>query len=126
MTHAPQSVTSAGEIVAAVYAAANRIPDPCGLAQAASIGMVDMGLIRKIDAYREGNAWCVTVRARVTSPECLHFVYFEKELRAALDEIPEIGRVEIDWDAGLDWTPDDMSEAARARLQERRKRLSRD
>jgi metal-sulfur cluster biosynthetic enzyme len=113
-----------GEIVAAVRDMANRIPDPCGLAQAVSIGMVDMGLVRSVEAVREDGAWSVTIRARVTSPECLHFVYFERELRAALRARSDIGQVHVEWDSGLDWLPDDMSEAARTRLRQRRHQIA--
>jgi metal-sulfur cluster biosynthetic enzyme len=111
-------------IIADVRDLANRIPDPCGLAQALSIGMVDMGLVRSVEAVREHGAWNITVRARVTSPECLHFVYFERELRAALGARADIGQVHIEWDSGLDWLPEDMSEAARARLRERRHQIA--
>ena len=36
-------------IVSCLREAANQIPEPCGMAQGLSIGMVDMGLIRDID-----------------------------------------------------------------------------
>jgi len=114
---------AARELVARVRDMANQIPDPCGLAQSQSIGMADMGLLRAIEAVNKNGAWSVTIRARVTSPECLHFVYFERELRAALRTLPEIGEVHVEWDNGLDWTPEDMNDVARARLRERRNRV---
>jgi len=103
--------------------AANAIPDPCGLAQGLSIGMHDMGLIREIEVRALGGRWQVKVRARLTSPDCLHFVYFERELRAAASAMPEVARLDIEWDGEQDWTPESMSEAQRARLKERRAKL---
>ena len=63
------------------------------------------------------------VRARVTSPDCLHVVYFERELRAAAKAIPEVGQVEIQWDGGYDWTPECMSESLRIEMKQRREKL---
>ena len=83
-----------------------------------------MGLIREIDVRRSGKVWNVLLRARVTSPDCLHFVYFERELLAAAKQIPEIGHVEIEWDGGFDWTPESMSEAVRIRMKERRAKIA--
>lgn len=111
------------EIVERVRRTANQVLDPCGLAQAVSIGLVDMGLVREVVAERRSDGWEVTIHARVTSPECLHFVYFEREIRAALEADPHIRKITIEWQNGLDWTPNDMSAATRQRLRERREKL---
>jgi metal-sulfur cluster biosynthetic enzyme len=115
------TTNSAAEGIATrIRDAANRIPDPCGMAQGLSVGMLDMGLIREIEVRQSEKHWDVTVRARVTSPDCLHFVYFERELRAAVAAIPEIRFFSVEWDGGYDWTPESMSEAIRTRMKQRR------
>lgn len=103
-----------------ILAAANQILEPCGLAQGLSVGMVDMGLIRGVDVEHRDSGWSVRVRARVTSPDCLHFVYFERELRAAITEILEVAEINIEWTDGSDWTPDEMSDSLREQLKARR------
>ena len=101
---------------------ANRIKEPCGLAQGLSVGMVDMGLIRDVEVKAcDGGRWNVHVRARVTSPDCLHFVYFERELRAAVVNIVDVAEFSIEWSDGSDWTPDCMSADLRGQLKERRR-----
>jgi metal-sulfur cluster biosynthetic enzyme len=111
-------------IVRRVLDEANRIWEPCGLAQGLSVGMVDMGLIRDVEVKPcEGEQWNVHVRARVTSPDCLHFVYFERELRAAIANIADVAEVFVEWSDGSDWTPDCMSADLREQLKERRRRM---
>jgi metal-sulfur cluster biosynthetic enzyme len=115
--------TLSEQLVERVLAAANQILEPCGMAQGLSIGMVDMGLIAGVDVNRRDSRWHVKVRARVTSPDCLHFVYFERELRSAIAAIAEVEKIDVVWtDYGSDWTPDDMSPQIRRRLNERRQR----
>lgn len=92
------------------------------MAQGLSIGMVDMGLIAGVDVDRRESRWHVKVRARVTSPDCLHFVYFERELRAAIAGIADVEKVDIEWTDGSDWTPEDMSPQLREQLYGRRKK----
>ena len=110
-------------IMRQILDAANYIKEPCGLAQGLSVGMVDMGLIRDVEVKECGSGgWNVHVRARVTSPDCLHFVYFERELRAAVLKIVDVAEFFIEWSDGADWTPDSMSADLREQLKERRRR----
>jgi metal-sulfur cluster biosynthetic enzyme len=114
--HQPQKLAEC------ILVAANRILEPCGLAQGLSVGMVDMGLIRGVDVDQRDSGWSVRVRARVTSPDCLHFVYFERELRAAIAAIAEFERIDVEWIDGSDWSPDDMSPQLREQLNDRRRK----
>ncbi len=110
-------------IVRRVLDEANRIKEPCGLAQGLIVGMVDMGLIRDVEVKAcGGERWNVHVRARVTSPDCSHFVYFERELRAAIANVVDVAAVFIEWSDGSDWTPECMSADLREQLKERRRR----
>ena len=112
----------AENLVRRILDEANRILEPCGMAQGLSVGMVDMGLINGVDVERCQSGWDVRVRARVTSPDCLHFVYFERELRAGMNAIPGIRTVSVEWGDGSDWTPESMSATLREQLRERRQK----
>ncbi|MFM9883941.1 MAG: hypothetical protein ACKVQT_13030 [Burkholderiales bacterium] len=110
------------DLVARVRAAANAVPDPCSLAQGHPIGMTDMGLIRSVKVVAAPGGWHVRIQARVTAPDCLHMVYFERELRAAVTSMPGVAGIEFEWDGGYDWTPEAMAESVRVALKQRRER----
>jgi metal-sulfur cluster biosynthetic enzyme len=104
------------DVVALVHEVANQVHDPCGLAQGFKIGITDRGLMRSVKAQLSETGWIVAVRIRLTSPGCLYYFYFEQELRQRLTAYVEIAALEISWDEVLDWTPDDLSEAAQVQF----------
>lgn len=111
-------------IVELVMSASNEIYDPCGLAQGASVGMADMGLIRSVDATQvECGQWHVKVTIRFTSPGCFYFGYFERRLAEVLEPYQELD-LEVGWDDKLDWTPADLAPSARLKLEAVRREIS--
>ena len=103
------------EVIAKIREKANEIHDPCGLAQGAAIGLVDMGLIRCLQARPNSDGhWTVDLTLRFTSPGCLYFSYFEDRLTAAA--VIEGIELNIQWDERFDWTPNDMAATARRKL----------
>jgi metal-sulfur cluster biosynthetic enzyme len=111
-------------IVELVMNASNDIHDPCGLAQGASIGMADMGLIRAVEATRtDRGRWHVKVTIRFTSPGCFYFGYFERRLAEVLEPYPELD-LAVEWDDRLDWTPADLALSARQKLAAVRRQIS--
>ena len=110
------------QVVAYVKAAINEVTDPCSQALGVAIGLGDMGLLWKLEVEPAGGGWSVRLTLRLTSPGCLYFVYFEDSIRERIDH-PSIESLEIAFDSGLDWTPDDMAPSARRRLQAYRSRL---
>ena len=117
-----ESADGAAPLIDRIRAAANAIPDPCSLAQGYPVGMTDMGLLRTVEARPTTAGWRVHIQARVTAPDCLHMVYFERELRDAVAGMPEVAALTFAWDGGYDWTPADMSPAVQRALRERRER----
>jgi metal-sulfur cluster biosynthetic enzyme len=106
---------SEAEVIAKIREKANEIHDPCGLAQGAAIGLVDMGLIRCLTARPDSDGhWTVDLTLRFTSPGCLYFSYFEDRLNAAA-AIEGI-ELKIRWDDRFDWTPNEMASGARRKL----------
>ena len=121
---------------------ANEIVDPCSAAQAFPIGLVDMGLLLAVTltpAGATGGAPAgvggragggaaegqvdVRLRLRTTGPGCFYVVFFERELRARVEALPEVASLALVWDAAWDWTPDAIAPAAREALAVRRRRL---
>ena len=115
-----KTLNSKEQVVAFVQAQANEVYDPCGLALGVSIGIADMGLIRSINVECLETGWHVKLNLRFTSPGCLYFVYFERELGQRLAAVSQIVSLEIEKDHVLDWTPDDLSESAQSKLKEYR------
>ena len=83
----PGAGRSAG-IEERIVALANEIVDPCSAAQSVQVGLVDMGMLLRVEiAPAAGGAaaaarWDVTLHLRTTGPGCLYVVFFERELRA--------------------------------------------
>lgn len=111
---------------------ANEIVDPCSAAQAFPIGLVDMGLLLAVElapaaggVAAGGAAGSVDVRLRLrtTAPGCFYVVFFERELRARIEALPQVASLALEWDGAWDWTPDEIAPAAREALAERRRRL---
>jgi metal-sulfur cluster biosynthetic enzyme len=102
---------------------ADTIHDPCGMAAGIRLGLNEMGLLRQIQAEPDPEGWSITMQLRLTSPGCLYFFAFKDNLEERLSAHPQISRVVVDWDQSLDWTPEDLTPAARSRLDHRRRSL---
>ena len=82
-----------------------------------------MGLLRQVRTEPEADGWSVRVQLRLTSPGCLYYFAFKDNLEERLAAHPQISSVVVDWDPSLDWTPEDLSQAAQSKLEERRREL---
>jgi metal-sulfur cluster biosynthetic enzyme len=98
---------------------ADDVCDPCGMAIGLNVGLAEMGLIRELDVQPEPNGWHVRMRLRLTSPGCQYFFFFREELEKRLLAHPEFASAAIEWDQELDWTPADMAQSARSRIDAR-------
>jgi len=104
-----------------VRAALNAIIDPCSRAAGAPAGLVDMGLIRRLEVRPvQPGLVDVHVVIGVTEYACLIGPSFAAEARKRLAPMAGIRELEIDLDGEFDWDPQDMSPAYQARLTERR------
>lgn len=102
---------------------ADGIHDPCGMATGVRLGLNEMGLLRRVHTEPDPEGWNVRVQLRLTSPGCVYFFAFKDNIEERLTAHPQISRVVVDWDPTLDWTPEDLSPAARSKLEERRRSL---
>ena len=98
----------AEERIAAVL---DEIHDPCSIATGDPLGLREMGLVERIDVAADG---AVHVGIRLTSPTCIMVGLFRSEIE---DRLRALGApaVEVSFDGGLDWSPDDMTEEVRRR-----------
>ncbi|MDT7677807.1 MAG: hypothetical protein QOD82_5709 [Pseudonocardiales bacterium] len=103
-----------------VRAVLNQIIDPCSRVAGAPVGLVDMGLIRRLSVTPGVGTVDVHMVIGVTEYGCLLAPSFADEARKLLDALPGIGVIDIELDAEFDWEPQDMSVAYRRHLAERR------
>ena len=113
---------SKSEVDAYITGEVNQVLDPCSQAMGILIGLSDMGLVRELDVEPLDGGWSVRLTLRLTSPGCLYFVYFEESIRQRITD-PSVKRLQIDFDSGLDWTPEAMAPQAQRRLRAYRSRL---
>lgn len=76
------------------------------------IDIVNLGLLRSVQV----NAGKAEVRFTVTTPACPLSSYIENEIRGCLWQLPGITEIEVECVYEPAWTPEDMSESARAAL----------
>jgi metal-sulfur cluster biosynthetic enzyme len=111
------------ELLEYIRRTADTIHDPCGMATGVRLGLNEMGLVRRVETEPDAEGWSVRMQLRLTSPGCLYFFAFKDNLEERLTAHPQISRVVVDWDPSLDWTPEDLSPAARSKLEQRRREL---
>lgn len=117
------TLSTENEVATLVRSVANDIYDPCGMAMGLKLGLVEMGIVNEVTAVPGDDGWHVGVHLQLTSPGCQYFFYFQQELESRLTEHPDVAKVTIGWDNGLNWTPEDLQASARAKLQAREVRL---
>ena len=93
-------------------AALDRVSDPCSIAHGVPLGLVEMGLVKKVERLQDGE---LAVELRLTSPFCEMVGYFSRELEKECLKVPSISGVGVTFDRGFDWTEDAMTAEARAR-----------
>jgi metal-sulfur cluster biosynthetic enzyme len=103
-----------------VRAVLNQIIDPCSRVAGAPVGLVDMGLIRRLTLTPAFDVVDIHMVIGVTEYGCLLAPSFASEARKLLDALPGVGAIDIDLDEDFDWEPDDMSVDYRRHLAERR------
>jgi metal-sulfur cluster biosynthetic enzyme len=112
-----------GQVLEHIRRTADTVHDPCGMAVGVRLGLTEMGLLRQIQAEQDADGWSVRVQLRLTSPGCQYFFMFKDNLEERLAEHPQISYAVVNWDPTIDWTPEDLTPAARSKLEKRRRAL---
>jgi metal-sulfur cluster biosynthetic enzyme len=107
---------------ARVWTILNTIVDPCSRAAGATAGIADMGLVRQLEVQQGPEGASIRVVIGVTEPGCLMGAAFVNDARKLLQELPGVAEVQVSMDHAFDWTPEDMSPAYHARLEQLRQR----
>jgi metal-sulfur cluster biosynthetic enzyme len=89
-------------VIAQVMEQLNRVQDPCSVAASRPMGLVDMGLIDRLDISTSGEA---DVYLRLTSPACYLMTYLESAVIEKVSACAEVTAVRVHPDEGLDWSP---------------------
>ena len=76
------------------------------------LDIVELGLLRSV-RIQEGTA---EVRFTVTTPACPLSSFIEDQIRACLWQVPGLVDIDVACEYEPAWTPEDMSDAARAAL----------
>jgi metal-sulfur cluster biosynthetic enzyme len=115
-------MASAQQVERAVLAVADEIRDPCSVAAAEPLGLVEMGLIRRVEVVpTAAGDHRVTVHLRLTAPGCLYWLYFERELQNRVGAIEGVATLRVDRDRSYDWDESEIAPAARERLRRGRR-----
>jgi metal-sulfur cluster biosynthetic enzyme len=96
---------------ARVREALREVVDPCSAATGSNLNIVEMGLVEAIDVT-DGH---VTVSMRLTTPACFMIPQFDREITASVEPLDGVASVDLETDAGLEWSEELMSEEARER-----------
>jgi metal-sulfur cluster biosynthetic enzyme len=95
----------------------NAIVDPCSAALAEPVGIVDLGLIERIEVA----GGQIDVVLLPTSPQCLFVGLFEEEIEQRLHALPWVESVRVTLDEGETiWDESRMTADAREWLARRR------
>ena len=107
---------------ARVWTTLNTIVDPCSRAAGAPAGIAEMGLVRQLEVQQSPEGACIRVVIGVTEPGCLMGAAFVNDARKLLRELPGVAEVQVSMDHAFHWSPEDMSPAYQARLEQLRQR----
>lgn len=106
-----------GTVLARVHEALDAVHDPCSVAVNAPLGVRDMGLVRECAIDNCGH---VSITLCVTSPSCILIGSIIQGVEDRVSEIPGVTGVSVSVDTRYLWTPEEMSERGRHRLDEAR------
>lgn len=99
-----------------IYAALDRIVDPCSASIGKPVGLVTMGLIKSIELETGDAGTSVALTLRVTSPCCMMGPSFTAQAKERLLGLPGVRAVEVSISPEIDWTPGHMAASYRATL----------
>ncbi|MFJ7078929.1 metal-sulfur cluster assembly factor [Streptomyces sp. NPDC098781] len=109
-THTDEQTHTGEHLLREINRRINSVGDPCSVAHGSPLGLVDMGMVESVVVGGDGH---LRVGMRLTSPSCYMVGYFAEEIRERLADLPRITQVTVEFDNGLDWTPQLMTESGR-------------
>lgn len=101
---------------AAVRDRLDDVIDPCSEANGTNLSVIEMGLLDAIEI----DGGHVHVDLHVTSPHCMMTPFFVDEISERVGELEPVSDVTVDFDAGMEWTPEMITEDGRRKRDRRR------
>lgn len=96
--------------------ALDKAVDPCSFAAGRPMGLVEMGLVERIDISEGGQ---VTIALTLTSPSCMMLGQIMDQIDAQIAPLTGGVRPRVTFDDGLNWTPDRIRGPAREHREQR-------
>ncbi|HEX6715013.1 MAG TPA: iron-sulfur cluster assembly protein [Thermoleophilaceae bacterium] len=104
----------------AIRAELNTIVDPCSVAAGAPAGLVDMGLVRRLEVDETRGGCTIRLTIGLTEPGCMVGASFVARARELLSELPGVARVDVALEHDCDWSPRDLDPEYAMRLRDAR------
>lgn len=98
----------------AVRACLEKVIDPCSEANGTDLNVIEMGLLKSVE-IADGR---VTVDLRVTSPHCMMTPFFVEQIEERVEPLSGVDDVEVEFDAGFEWTPEYITEAGQQKREQ--------
>lgn len=105
-------------LLVSIDKALDQVYDPCSLTTNSPLSIQEMGLVRERRFDESGHVY---VRMCVTGPSCMMIGSLVKGVEESVGSIAGVTGVSVQIDAGYFWTPTDMSESGREKLDEVRR-----
>lgn len=102
-----------------VWRALRGVVDPCSVAAASPMDIVEMGLVDRVEPDGDG----VAIRLSLTSPSCMMLGQLLDQIDEHVRPVLAGRRPEVTLDDGMSWTPARMTGAAREAHEARRRVL---
>ncbi|KAA9151847.1 DUF59 domain-containing protein [Amycolatopsis acidicola] len=102
-----------------VREALREVVDPCSVAAATPIDIVEMGLVDRIEPDGDG----VAIRLSLTTPSCMMLGQLLEQIDRQVSPLLGGRKPEVTLDDGMTWTPERMTGRAREIREARRQVL---
>ncbi|SED47903.1 metal-sulfur cluster assembly factor [Rhodobacter sp. 24-YEA-8] len=104
------------DYVSRVEAELDLVVDPCSAGIGMPVGLVSMGLIKKLTLKDSPEGIDVHILLRLTSPCCMMAPSFATQAEERLTAMQGIRSVEVEIDPAIDWVPSMMRQSYRDTL----------
>jgi metal-sulfur cluster biosynthetic enzyme len=99
----------------------NGIIDPCSRMSNEPAGLVDMGMVNRVDITPNADVADIFVELQLTEPTCIMGNFFIPKAIAGIEALPNVGKVRVILNQEFGWSEGRMTPEYRARLAARRK-----
>jgi metal-sulfur cluster biosynthetic enzyme len=97
-----------------IRACLDEVKDPCSLGAGTPLGLGEMGMIERVLIDDDQ----IVVGLRLTAPSCYMHGWFIEEINREVGSVAPGWKVQVEFDAGMNWSPDLMSDEVKARRAE--------